>query len=69
VFFEPGHLADHLFPDFAQSPDQLSSLRGIPFPHREIVAPAGAPGTLNRRGLVRQRAAARACGSSFIHRF
>jgi hypothetical protein len=48
VFFQPGHLAKHLVPHFAQSPDQLSRLCGIPSTHRGIVSPAGVPGTLNR---------------------
>ena len=53
VFFEPGHLANQLVAHFAQSPDQLSGLRGIPFPHRGIVAPVGAPGTLSRAAARR----------------
>jgi hypothetical protein len=46
--FHPTRPADHVITHSAQSADQLSGLCGIPFTHRGIVAPAGAPGTLNR---------------------
>jgi hypothetical protein len=46
--FQPLQLADHVIEHIAQSPDQLIGLSGIPFTHRGIVLPAGAPGTLNR---------------------
>jgi hypothetical protein len=46
--FQPAQPADHVIAHIAQSPDQLTGLGGIPFTHRGIVSPAGAPGTLNR---------------------
>jgi hypothetical protein len=52
--FQPAQPANRVIAHIAQSPDQLIGLRGIPFTHHGIVAPAGAPGTLNRPGTRRE---------------